>query len=129
MSLEAGPLKVLVDTSAWLAFFRHEDRKTALAVRQAVADGSAIVPKIVLAELVQAAKSDRELAVIADLARSIPIADEGETTWSEAAALAHRLKRRGKTIPLADCYIAALVRRHDCRLLTLDPRFKDIAAD
>jgi len=137
MSVEASapapPLKVLIDTSAWLAFFRLEDQKTALAVRQAIADGTAdgtaMTAKIVLAELRQAAKSERELAVIADIARSLPIAGEGVSTWNDAAELAYRLKRKGKMIPLTDCYIAVLVRQHDCRLLTLNPRFRDIAAD
>ena len=128
-SAPAPPLKVLIDTSAWLAFFRLEDQKTALAVRQAIADGTAMTAKIVLAELRQAAKSERELAVIADIARSLPIAGEGVSTWNDAAELAYRLKRKGKMIPLTDCYIAVLVRQHDCRLLTLNPRFRDIAAD
>jgi predicted nucleic acid-binding protein len=129
MNAEPGTGRVLVDTSAWIAFFRLEDQKTALAVRQAVADGTAVVPKIVLAELMQGAKSDKELAVISDLARSIPTARESEATWSAAGELAYRLKRKGLTIPLADCYIAVLARENGSRVLTLDSHFKNIDLD
>lgn len=40
--------------------------------------------------------------------------------------LAYQLKRKGKTVNLADCYIAIIAQEQGCRVFTLDEHFKEI---
>ena len=38
------------------------------------------------------------------------------------------MKRKGKKVNLADCYIAVIAGEHGCQIFTLDEHFKDIKA-
>jgi predicted nucleic acid-binding protein len=84
------------------------------------------VPKIVLAELIQGARSESDLAVLQDFLEAFSIIGEQETTWLVAGKLAYALKKKGKTVNLADCYIAVLAKENSCGIFTLDKHFKKI---
>ncbi len=84
------------------------------------------VPKIVIAELIQGAKSDREVSVIEEFVEAFSIIDQRGDTWAKAGKLSFTLKRKGKNITLSDCYIAVMAQEYDCRIFTLDVHFKEI---
>jgi predicted nucleic acid-binding protein len=118
--------KVLVDTSVWVSYFRGGSSSISERVDGLLASGEVCVPKIVLAELVQAAKSEREVSTIEDFFDAFTILDQGSETWMKAGKLARELKKRGKTIHLLDCYIATIAQENDCAILTLDDHFREI---
>ena len=81
---------------------------------------------MVIAELIQGAQSEKEIAVIESFTDAFHVIDQTESTWAKAGRLPFDLKKRGKTIHLVDCYIAVIAQEHQCRVLTTDRHFKDI---
>ncbi len=119
--------KALIDTSVWIAYFQANAPAGALEkVDELLSDGDIHVPKIVLAELIQGAHSEKNLGVIREFVEAFTIIAESADTWLEAGRLSFALKKKGKTINLADCYIAILAMEHNCSILTLDKHFKEI---
>ncbi len=118
--------RVLIDTSVWIAYFRNTSVELSKRVESLMTEAEICVPKIVLAELLQGAKSEREIKTIESFFGAFIIVDQGEHTWVNAGKLAYLLKRKGKTVNLADCYIAAIAHEQQCAILTLDEHFKDI---
>ena len=119
--------RVLIDTSVWIAYFQaHATAGVLEKVDELLSDGDINVPKIVLAELIQGAHSEKDLDVIRGFVEAFTIIAESADTWLEAGRLSFALKKKGKTINLADCYIAILAKEHNCSVLTLDKHFKEI---
>jgi predicted nucleic acid-binding protein len=118
--------RVLIDTSVWIAFFRNTSTELSENVEELISKAEVCVPHIVIAELIQGAKSDREIATIESFVDAFTIVDQTENTWTKAGKLAYNLKKKGKTINLADCYIAVIAQEQACRIYTLDVHFKDI---
>ena len=121
--------RVLVDTSVWVAFFRGADPEIAPRLEDLIRQGHAGVPALVLAELIQGAKSESEIRTFEDLRDSVPVIAQGEGSWLEAGRLSYALKKRGKTIHLTDCLIAVIARENGCGILTRDAHFRDIRAE
>ncbi len=119
--------KLIIDTSVWITYFQAgpPGRITAL-VDEMLDTGDIHVPKIVLAELIQGAHSEKEITIIRDFLDAFRDIGEREDTWLEAGGLFYALKKKGKTVNPADCYIAVLAAENNCSILTLDRHFKDI---
>jgi len=119
--------RVLIDTSVWIAYFQaHAPAGVSEKVDELLSEGDILVPKIVLAELIQGAHSEKNLDVIREFVEAFTIIRESADTWLEAGRLSFALKKKGKTINLADCYIAILAKEHKCSIMTLDKHFKEI---
>ena len=118
--------RVLVDTSVWVSYFRGGSPVIAEKVDRLLAGDEVCVPKIVLAELLQGAKSEREISAIEDFFDAFTILDQTPETWLTAGKLSRELKMRGKTIHLLDCYLAVIAKENACAILTLDDHFKEI---
>jgi predicted nucleic acid-binding protein len=119
--------RVLIDTSAWIAYFQaRAPAGVPEKMDELLSDGDIHVPKIVLAELIQGAHSEKNLEVLREFVEAFTIISESANTWLEAGRLSFTLKKKGKTINLADCYIAILAKECKCSILTLDKHFKDI---
>lgn len=119
--------RVLIDTSVWIAYFQAQAPAGVLEkVDELLSDSDIHVPKIVLAELIQGAHSEKNLEVILEFVEAFTIIGESADTWMEAGRLSFTLKKKGKTINLADCYIAVLAKEHKCSVMTLDKHFKEI---
>ncbi len=119
--------RALIDTSVWIAYFQaHASAAVSQHVDDLLAESDIYVPKIVLAELIQGAQSEKEIAVIREFVEAFTIIGESSDTWLEAGRLSFSLKKKGKTINLADCYIAILAKEHKCSIFTLDKHFREI---
>jgi predicted nucleic acid-binding protein len=118
--------RVLVDTSVWIEYFRNPESEAAATLDGLLDDCEICVPKIVLAELVQGAKSAKELAVIGDFFEAFHVIDQSSQTWMKAGRLAYDLKKKGKTIHLLDCYLAVMAEEHACSIFTLNRHFQEI---
>jgi predicted nucleic acid-binding protein len=118
--------RVLVDTSVWVSYFRGGSSVISEKVDRLLAGAEVCVPKIVLAELVQGAKFEREISTIEDFFDAFMILDQSQDTWMKAGKLSRKLKNRGKSIHLLDCYIAVIAQENACAILTLDDHFKEI---
>jgi predicted nucleic acid-binding protein len=121
--------KILIDTSdtsVRIKYFRDKPAALSKRVDEILSRHEVCVPKIVIAELIQGAKSERETSVIEDFVDAFNIVDQEEDTWIKAGKLSFALKRKEKTINLTDCYIAVIADENGCDIFSLDAHFKDI---
>ena len=119
--------RVLIDTSVWIAYFQaNPPAGIADQVDEILNKSDVCVPKIVIAELIQGAHSEKDLKTIREFLDAFTIIAEGDGAWVEAGKLSYALKKKGKTVNLADCYVAVLAKENHCSILTLDKHFKDI---
>ncbi len=117
---------VFIDTSGWIEYFKKTSHPITKEIESALLLNTAATCQLVLAELLQGARSEKETALIMDLALVVKILNEGESTWQQAGFLANKLKKQGKTLPLIDCYLAVLAKENKAVILTLDKHFSVI---
>lgn len=115
------PDGVLVDTSAWVAYFRGAEpvRSAVLAL---LAEGRALRCGPVELELRQGLRrpeADRVLSLWLGLT---PLRVE-EIDFASAGDLLRELRSRGVTVPAMDALIASLAVRREVPLLSLDQHF------
>ena len=118
--------RTLIDTSVWIDYFRDKSAVLSRKVDDILSNDEVYVPRIVIAELIQGSKSEHEVSVIEDFVNAFHVIDQKDDTWIKAGRLSFKLKKKGKAVHLADCYIAVIAQEHDCLILTLDKHFKDI---
>jgi predicted nucleic acid-binding protein len=118
--------RVLIDTSVWIEYFRNQSSGLVSFVAEIAKDREICVPGVILAELMQGAKAEKELSIIAEFMDAFTIIDQTDRTWVKAGRLSHELRKKGKNVNLTDCYIAVIAQENNCAVLTLDRHFKDI---
>lgn len=118
--------KVLVDTSAWIEFFR---KKTSYhkAIIELIDGGRVCCTGIVLAELMQGAKSQKELDVLKEFLHVFDFLPDSTELWGKAGELSFSLRLKEETVGLADCYISVVASSNNVKLLTLDKHFEIIS--
>jgi predicted nucleic acid-binding protein len=115
--------EVLIDTSAWIAFFRgHEP--LASRVDAALADGSAAVCGMIELEVLQNVRPGEE--DVRSLMRSTLRLRTDEADYREAGERLAGLRRRGVTLPVTDGLIAQVALRYQLPLLEFDKHFEHI---
>lgn len=119
--------RILIDTSVWIEYFRGKNLDICTKVDQFLSHASIFVPKIVIAELIQGAKSEKEIKVVKEFVDAFNIIDQTKDTWIEAGQLSFDLKKRGWNINLTDCYIALISKENNCLIFSLDIHFKEIS--
>lgn len=119
--------KVLVDTSAWIDYFKQTSKKTGQIIDDLLSNGQACLADIIIAELIQGAKSVKEITAIKEMSAALNVLKQSEETWEKAGRLSYDLKRKGTTVNLTDCYIAIMAAENQCGLLTYDKHFKIVA--
>ena len=117
--------KILADTSVWIEFFKKEseigDKLSSL-----LAEGSVTICGIVIFELLQGIKSDKEKSIILNAISELPYIEMDSSLWQKSAMLAASLRRKGITLPLSDVIIASISLEHNLSIFTLDKHFDDI---
>lgn len=115
-------VRVLVDTSVWIEFFRKHEPYHGIVTRL-IDDEQVFCCGIILAELMQGAKSDKELSALDDFPRVFPFISETTQLWAAAGRLAFQLRRKGLTVGLSDCLIAVAAASAGAQVATLDSHF------
>ena len=118
--------RVLIDTSVWIEYFKNKNISLSEKVDETLTFYEVFVPKIVIAELIQGSRSEKEVKVIEEFLGAFNIVDHTEDTWINAGRLSFVMKRKGTTVNLIDCYISMLSIENNCRIFSLDEHFKSI---
>ncbi|MFO7979929.1 MAG: PIN domain-containing protein [Candidatus Aminicenantes bacterium] len=122
----SGEENVLVDTSVWIDYFKDKDSKAAEKLERFISDVCIYVPEVVIAELIQGAKTKKEVSFILENFDAFRIITPKKNTWFRAGKLSFDLKQKGFTIHLVDCYIAVMAKDYKCRVFTLNRHFEQI---
>ena len=125
MVMSASDRLVLIDTSIWIEYFRGK-KEVYKKVNELIDSGRVCSLGLITAELIQGAKTEKEIRVIKDIATVFPRPAEEPHSWENAGMLSFRLKKTGKGIGLADCYIATIAKENNAIIYTLDEHFKEM---
>jgi tRNA(fMet)-specific endonuclease VapC len=117
---------VLVDTSVWIQYFNRLDAKSGKSVEELLREERVVWSGIILTELLQGAKIEREFNAILESMVALPFLKTTQNTWIMAGKISFTLRRKGITIPITDLVIASLALEYNCLIFTLDPHFEKI---
>jgi predicted nucleic acid-binding protein len=116
---------ILVDTSVWIDFLRGTPSVSAKTLETLIASRADIcICGVILTEILQGTRSDKQFAQIQDLLDATVFLPMGHETFTHAAILYRKLRKKGYTIrkPI-DCMIAAVAIEHEVPLLHSDKDF------
>jgi predicted nucleic acid-binding protein len=121
----------LIDTSAWIEFFRATGSAAAVEVRRLLAEEAdqVAVCEPVAMEILSGVTDDDTYAKLERLVNGLPsLSIDSSIDFRTAAQINRRVRRAGRTIrSINDCVIAAIAIRHDARIIHQDRDFDAIA--
>lgn len=119
---------ILIDTSVWISALRNASSREARMLSQLLEEGIAVISGIILTELLQGSRTQKEFNLLLDRLKIIPSINPDKNTWLQAANLSFQLRRKGITIERTiDIVIAALAIQNNFTLYSLDKHFKLIS--
>lgn len=120
---------IIVDTSVWVARLANQDTPHARRLDAAMAASLEIgLTPVILTEVLQGIRSDREFEKTRDLLLRLPMLTLDVEGHVAASQLYRTLRRRGVTIRgTIDCVIAQTCIVHGSDLLSADRDFEQIA--
>lgn len=111
-------MKILADTSVWIAYLCGDDRYLPL-VKEKLEQGIIVGSELVMGELLQGARNQKEREVIQEYWAHLPKLDEAGI-FIQGGVLANKENLFGKGVGLIDAALLAFMRRHGLQLWTLD---------
>lgn len=114
----------MADSSAWIDYFRSPESPIGREVASLIASNEMAVVGIVMAEVLQGARSPAEFDFLRTRLDTLRFLDDDKDIWVMAGQLANGLRNQGRTIPLSDVTIAAVAMQHDEPVLTTDTHFE-----
>ncbi|MCI5162804.1 MAG: PIN domain nuclease [Candidatus Electrothrix sp. AX5] len=122
-------MKVLIDTSAWIDFFRDTGGAVGDMVAELIQLDQAYLTGPVMAELLHGAKGKREMKNLEAVFATIPILDITGEDWLATGNSLQALRKKGCTVPLTDVLIASVAQRNNMAVLTLDKHFQYLSVE
>ena len=123
---------ILIDSSAWIEYFRATGSPAALEVRRLLSEEQdrVVMCEPMAMEILAGAVDDSRYAALEQLVNGLPTLGIDVTVDYRGAAAIYRTARRaGRTIrSITDCLIAAVCIRHAVTLVHRDTDFEVIAA-
>jgi len=117
---------VLVDTSIWIEYFNKPDSNAGKSLENLLKKGRVFLTGIILTELLQGAKIEKEFESILESMLALPFLETTINTWIQSGRISFALRKKGITIPTTDLIIASLSLENNCKIFTLDLHFNKI---
>jgi len=115
---------VLIDTSAWIDFFRKSSGTAGDMVADLIRLDNACLTGPIIAELLHGVRGKKEIAQLNFIFKTIPCLKIIQTDWEETGNALRKLREKGLSIPLTDVLIASVATRNNLSVLTLDKHFQ-----
>ena len=119
--------RILIDTRAWIDFLRSRGGVLGDAVARSLSDDTALLCGVVIAELLQGAKGQKERQQLEFLFANVECLPVLPDDWHSAGRALQDLRLSGITLPLSDAIIAAVGQRHGVSILTSDAHFQHLS--
>jgi len=120
---------MIVDTSVWIDFFKGNDTRQQRLLSQLIEDEEDIaITEIILTEILQGIKADRDYKKIKALLLDFPVYKaRGTGTYLQAARIFRKCRKKGKTVrKTVDCIISSICIENNQELLHNDRDFDQI---
>ena len=115
--------KILVDTSVWVESYRNPEAVLAKKLKKLLTEGRVITTGIIIAEILQGAKTVTDFDDLQKHLVTLPVLPEGPEEWISAGAKSHIARQEGFIVPISDCLIAAVAEKNNCKIFTGDKHF------
>ena len=113
---------ILIDTSAWIDFFRGQGRLEA-QVDQAIEQGDAATCGPIITELRRGITKASQAKQVLGLLEGCTLLEQPADLWQQAGSLGAWLQTKGVHAKTLDLLIANYALSHDCELLSADKDF------
>jgi predicted nucleic acid-binding protein len=120
---------ILIDTSIWIDFFRHQIQKShVIKFKQTMDCEEIAICDVILMEILQGIRDEKQYQLTKDYLLCLPCFEMNREIYLDAAQIYRELRRNGITIRKSiDCMIAATALQHKSYLLHNDRDFDMIA--
>lgn len=116
--------RVLIDTSAWIDFFRDASSPFGEVVDRLLAENLACTCHLVIAELTPAASSRLEYEELLSSLRALPLLSDPPDLWDRVMESGFLLRQKGVNgIGIPDRIIAAVAGFHNIPVFSKDRHF------
>lgn len=120
--------RTLVDSSAWIEFFRPSGNVSYRDhISRLIDDNEVVICGVILAELLRGTRSDKEYRELEERLSTLSYLETKESLWKEIGKTSHLLLRKGLQVPITDLLIATIALENNLPLLHRDKHFKLIA--
>jgi len=120
--------EVLVDSSAWLEFFKPAGKPLFKeVVAGLLKEMTIVIPGIIKVEILRGSRSHQEYEMLDSLLNGVQYLSVTEIFWTRLSSFNYDLSRQGVNVPLPDAYIALLAIENELELLHYDRHFDLIA--
>ncbi len=116
---------VLVDTSAWIEFFR-DTPGTADTVSKIIENGRACICGVIYFELLQGIRTGEDPGRLIELLAALNFVETTADIWIKAGNISAALRKQGTTLPMSDLLIGATAIERGLSVLTYDEHFSSI---
>ncbi len=122
-------MKILPDTSAWIAYFRSVDTPASIKLRRLIElEEDICLCGPVVTEILQGLKEDAQFAKIERILSAFDYLPTSPAAFRHAAEIYRKLRSKGLTVRSSmDCIIAATALAHDVHLVHHDRDYDGIA--
>ena len=117
---------ILIDTSAWIDFFRGKDTWVSERIDTELLSGTPALCGPIWLELIRGLRGKKDNKKMVELFKSCHWLKEPDDFWSEAGELGKYLAQKGYSIGSIDLLIAVHALAHHTPLLTTDEDFTHI---
>lgn len=120
---------ILIDTTVWIDFLNGVDTPQVKKLTELIESGDICISGIILTEVLQGIKDNKEFEEVKNLLTDIPIYEtRGIYTYLHAAQIYRKCRKEGYTVrKTIDCVISAIALENDLALLHNDRDFDLIA--
>jgi len=115
---------VVIDTSVWIHFFNGSDTDN---VAEALEHGVAVLPPIVVSELITGATTQKQRQAIGELLQDAPVHATPLEHWIRVGDLRRTLAQKGLAVSIPDAHVAQCALDLDAVLLSSDGVFSAMA--
>lgn len=120
-----GHQKIIVDTSAWIEYFKNNQDYVQF-IEDSLNLENILISGLIISELLHGVKSEKEYELLSESISAVPYAECIYEDWITTGEMLYNLKKKGITVPLTDVLISAIAIRYNASVLTLDKHFKSI---
>lgn len=120
---------VLIDTCGWIDFFKSKTGRLGTQVANLIENDQATLTGVVIAELLQGIKTEKELQRLKHLFPITSLSKNNRRRLDTNRLLLQQLRTKGLTLPLTDILIATIAQRHAIAILTIDKHFQYLTVE
>ena len=121
------PAKILVDTSAWVAFLKPGESPVDTQIKALIDQESIVITDVIIAEITYGARDHHQLKKYIQKFSAIPLVNFDPRTLKLFCEFRFKLKSKGVVTSFTDALIAWIAICNNLMLFTLDKDFMHIA--